>query len=288
MAFEKFAEEFGSIQSDYWERGDCSVPEKDKLRFVFWNIRKNEANISRLVDYASSNDVDIIVMCECSDIEGHSFRDYAIAQHIDRPNGIEVLYRNSIVYYARERSRFSIVKVAGGYDYSIAVAHLNSNVRSSGEDYRDADIEQMKEDLLIEEKKSGNKNTCILGDLNTDLFDSQMNKWTGFNARLFSFQMKSGKIKRHENEQDLFYNPMLKLYKDSFSGDTASGTYYYASDNYGWHCYDHILMKKPLVERFDIDSLKLVNALQGEGLVKESIPDVIFSDHLPFCFDFMK
>ena len=60
---------------------------------------------------------------------------------------------------------------------------------------------------------------------------------------------------------------------------------YYKDTDIEWFCYDHVLMKYPLVKRFKNDSLQLVCMLEENYLVRDNKMVLGYSDHLPIRFE---
>ena len=257
------------------------------MKFLFWNIHNNGANIERAVEYGRRHCVDVLAFCEvpCDALSEIQTEGYNAVQHIDAPNGIEVLIRSGIDgFYARERKRYCIIHIGEKAGINAVVAHLNSDLHSSGREYRGASIETIKEDLEIEESKYENKNSLVMGDLNVNLFDDQITGWLGFNASLFRCAAAKGQRKKHERSQDIFYNPMLQVYKDAESESEAKGTWHDKATN-EWYCFDQVLMKSPLMNGFDVTRLKILSELDGEALVERHRPKADISDHMPIYFE---
>lgn len=261
--------------------------EKTSLKFVFWNIHKKLSNIDLISRYGELNGIDIIALCEVPDLEGREWPGYKVVPHVENYRGLEVLVRAPMeVYYARELTRYCLLRIQSNHNINFVVAHLNSDLNSSGSEYRVADIGQIKEHLSIEEMKSGNKNSLIVGDFNENIFSDSIVGWNGFNVKFFKSTIRDGIKKRHDaQQQDIFYSPMLQVYKDSCSPVSAKGTYYYASSDLEWLCFDQVLMKKPLADMFDERKLKIIDSLCGIPLVNNNRPKKEICDHLPIYFE---
>ena len=192
--------------------------------------------------------------------------------------------RISVNNYYREKRRYCLFRLEDD-DINIVIAHLNSDRISQGKESRWADISEIISNISRMEEKFQSKQTLVIGDLNIGLFDDQMLLLTGFNAKLFKYQLSKESRKIHEEERDMFYNPMLAVYKDQESEEEARGTHFYAGAHPHWHCYDHVLMKPTVIPRFNIHKLRIINRLGQTKLVEHNKTVETISDHLPVYFE---
>ena len=51
---------------------------------------------------------------------------------------------------------------------------------------------------------------------------------------------------------------MIKVYQDTENPNMPKGTHFYRGKPEQWFCYDHVLMKKPLMPRFDSDRFQVL------------------------------
>lgn len=259
--------------------------DNENLKFVFWNINKNSNNIDLIVKHAKQNDIDIIVLCEVIGIKEHDISPYVLIEHIQKTNGIEVLIKPNIVAnYVRELNRICILHIENNLISTMVVAHLNSDYNSTGKNYRKADIETIKNNILLEEDKYSNKNTFIVGDINENVLSDEIMDITGLCVKYFKFQMDK-LVHLHEQVYEPFYDPILGLYKDNDKDDMPKGTYYYHQHELEWLCLDHVLLKKDLANQFCNDSLKILSNLNGFNLMEKNKPKEGTSDHLPIYFE---
>ena len=231
-----------------------------------------------------NHNIDIIALCE-ADSDNCPIHGFHPVEHIEKNKDIAVYIRDEIkIYYTREQKRYCLLRIENGYDINLAIAHLNSDLHSSGAGYREADINGIKKYLQIEEEKYNNKNTLILGDFNEEPFSERMTRWLGFNSVFFKSSIGQGYLSRHEEEQDVFYNPMLHVIRDSDSEEVAKGTYYHESEK-AQYFYDQVLMKKSLAMRFNFDKLRIISSFDDVPLVKNHKPIPDISDHVPIYFE---
>ena len=264
------------------------MSENRPIRILFWNIKRSAVNVERILKYGRAEEIDIILLCETPfDFSTKDLFGYRKLEHYDINNkrGIEVFLRDKTkdpkTYY-KEKKRYCLFRSVAE-EISIIVAHLNSDRTPNAKKYRDADFYSLMEDIKSIETRY-DENVLLVGDFNINLFDDKMFSILGLNARLFRYQMEKKVARVHEIERDLFYNPMLQIYKDSFDGSLPNGTYYKDTD-IEWFCYDHVLMKYPLVKRFKNDSLQLVCMLEENYLVRDNKMVLGYSDHLPIRFE---
>ncbi len=267
---------------------------QDVIRFVFWNVHKNQENIERIISFGKEYGVHIIALCEVPSGSAYMVNDlvYQRVQYVyDKiESGLELFIDRSVapkmMHYYSENRRFNVLYF-DEIDITLAIAHLNSNLTTNAEDCRRIDIREMLSVLQRLENAVTSKNTLIVGDLNMGLFDKEMLSQSGLNARLFQAHMVMSS-KLHETVTDCFYNPMLNVYRDYAEDNVAKGTYYYENALEKWCCYDHVLMKFPLVERFVWERLQIVSTIGTQQLVINSKPVSKISDHLPIYFEIAK
>lgn len=262
-----------------------------QIKFIFWNVHKNINNILNLLDYGWNNNIDVIIICEAPNAWDKEcvLDHYRIVQRVapDTVVGIEVFIRNddpAPPHYFREKRRHATLSLKP-WNINLVVAHLNSNRTPNAENIRQVDIQSMVDDLDRIEKINKSKHSLIVGDLNIGLFDEQMSSITGLNARLHRYQLQKPFVSVHECTRDLFYNPMIKVYQHTENPDMPKGTHFYKGKPEQWFCYDHILMKKPLLSRFDSEHLQVLGRLGTERLVFDHVMNTKISDHLPLYFE---
>ena len=254
------------------------------LKFVFWNIHRTGANLDLITSYGKKNGVDIIALCEVANPHLANLHGYRIIEHIEENYDIAVLTKDHLdIFYSREKQRYCLLKIGSGFDINLAVVHLNSKLHSSGQSYRDGDIEGIISDLFIEELKYNNQNSLVVGDFNDDPYSAAMTGWHGFNAVFFKSSVGNGyRIGHDRRRKDVFYSPMIHMLRDSNDPSVAKGTYYFNKD---WLCYDQVLMKLPLVQKFILDKACFISSIDETNLVNNHKPTKTISDHIPLYFE---
>lgn len=270
---------------------ETHVVDNRTIKFLFWNVHRNVDNIFRIIDYSGTNHIDVIALCEAPEFQIQNSGQYIKLEHydLDKKRQIEVLVasdRFKTRTYFREDYRFCTIRLEC-IDVNIVVVHLNSQLYENNEELRDVDIDNIHGVVERIEKRYDSKNTMIIGDFNIGLFDRQMLSMIGLNARLFRYQMEKGTLTKHGVTRDLYYNPMLSLYSDTTEPYRAKGTYFYESSKIQWHCFDHVLLKKPLLERYNVHKLQILSSLGDYPLIWNNRPIATVSDHLPIYFELM-
>lgn len=82
------------------------------------------------------------------------------------------------------------------------------------------------------------------------------------------------------------YNPMWHLMGNYSS--LCKGTYYYstATKSFNWYTYDQVLIRPDLIDKFNIENLKILDSINETSLLnKSNVPNKKnISDHLPIKF----
>lgn len=256
--------------------------------FLFWNIHKKADNLHRAVCYARENNIDIISLCEMPDEFESSVQGYRLVTHFDpkcSDIGVYTLLTGGLHYFT-EKPHYALLRL-DELGINLVVMHLNALLYAKSTDYQYFDLNQALSDIERIESRYGDKRTVILGDFNFNLFDEKMLSPVFLNACLFKYQTVAEHRMIREVKKDFYYNPMLQVYKDCSADDVPKGTYYYKDADPVWHCYDHVLIKYPLVNSFVDESLHIVSQLGGEQLVENNKPSGNYSDHLPVIFQIL-
>ncbi len=234
---------------------------------------------------AVENEIDFVALCEMPMMPATDIKGYHRIRHVDERNAdIDVYaYCKGDFHYFKENSRYSLLR-SDALGINLVVMHLNALMYPKATDYQINDLNRALSDVDRIELRYGDKRTIILGDLNFGLFDDKMLAFNNLNACLFKYQVADQKRTMREEQKDIYYNPMLQVYRDNPDGSVPKGTFYYYNAEPAWHCYDHILVKYPLVEAFDDKSLRIINQIGKKYLVKNNKTLKQYSDHLPIVF----
>ena len=146
-------------------------------------------------------------------------------------------------------------------------------------------VDELREVVENCEKETKCINSLIVGDYNMNPFEKQIYAGNGLNATpVSSIARKSSRNVRNK-ERLFFYNPMWNLLGDF---NSPSGSYYkYESgvECLFWNLFDQVCIRPSLIDSFKQDQLKYLTQINKINLLKNSIPDVEISDHLPLFFE---
>jgi len=125
-------------------------------------------------------------------------------------------------------------------------------------------------------------NTLIIGDFNAHPFESTCIAADTLHAIPYIDELEehnqSSAVKRFRK----FYNPMWKLIG---SEEKPYGTYYFYKTgviNYYWHIFDQVMIRPPLIDAFDEESLAIISKTANHRLLKGKRTNrKDYSDHLP-------
>ena len=171
-------------------------------------------------------------------------------------------------------------------DILIGVVH-GLDIRNNSLAKQELFLQQVLATLSYFEAQVGHTRSVVLGDFNSNPFDSPIAGATGMHA-VISREIALSKPRSILSQTyPYFYNPMWSLYGDR-SGQAPATYYYRGSDVHElyWHMLDQVLVRPSLVAAFDSDSLKIVAIAGNLHFTNPSgVPDDLrFSDHLPVIF----
>jgi exonuclease III len=173
-----------------------------------------------------------------------------------------------------------------GDDFILVCVHLPSKRFYAEEDQ--AHICFCLNEIIKEnESKVGHTRTVVVGDLNIDPFGPGVAFASGLNAVCDKRIAKNGGRYIDNKRYTYFYNPMWNYFGDSSL--RPPGTYFYDSGkcvNYYWRIFDQVLIRPDLIDRFEIERLKIITEINGRSLLtKKGRPNKQKgSDHLPITF----
>ena len=161
--------------------------------------------------------------------------------------------------------------------------HLPSKLHETGEDQATT-ARRLSDEIKATEARLGHRRTVVIGDFNMDPFESGMVNGDGLHGVMDRriAARRSRVIK--DRHQPFFYNPMWKLMGDNSA--RALGTYYRGASSfisYFWHTFDQVLLRPSLLEFFQEDRLRIVEAIGTTSLLAPGGVGIktTVSDHLP-------
>ena len=136
-------------------------------------------------------------------------------------------------------------------------------------------------------------NFLLFGDFNMNPFEKGMIEPDGLNAVLSAHEALNEERVNWYKKFDYFYNPMWCFLGDRnyLTGEfRLPGSYYFRKtrsvlQTY-WNVFDNVIMRPSVIKIFDFSSLKIIDHIGIESLVKENyrLKEEVYSDHLPITF----
>lgn len=243
-------------------------------------IREKAIDLLVLAEY--TNNIDIL----CDKINNISQKRYTTLLRFSGCKKIKGLitanYQQELL---REDSRYVVMKISTNCcDMIFSLLHAESKLRSDNNDRR-LTYSKLCLDITEAETSLQTKNSIILGDFNSNPFETTLISADGFHA--VPFKEECAKLSRTISNKpyEKFYNPMWTLLGKS---KAPYGTYYYSPSkaiNYFWHIFDQVIFRPTVIPAFNEESLEIISTIGTHHLLKnEYKPNTIYSDHLPIFF----
>lgn len=260
------------------------------MKVLFWNTQKNKNINYVLCELIEENSVDFIFLAEYdADIE--ELKRLLYSKGIFMKNYPTIGF-NKITVIGKEmdiipgkQSNYMSFQIINNKDIYCCV-HLTSRIYSSGEGMRITEIDEVLQEIKRLEQELNSDNTIVVGDFNSNPFDSECLDANFFHGIPIYEVAKKGIRTIASKEYKMFYNPMW-----SFLGDKQKpyGTYYFAGNNISnsfWHILDQVIIRPCLKDRFVDSSLKIITETKYSYLLNNrGRPDGNISDHLPIIFE---
>lgn len=145
--------------------------------------------------------------------------------------------------------------------------------------------DDLRESIESCERKTKCNNSIIVGDYNMNPFEKQMYAANGLNAIPYSNIANKFSREVRNKSRLFFYNPTWNMLGDV---SQPSGSYYkYESsvDCLFWNLFDQVCIRPTLIDLFKQESLKYITKINNTNLLKNDIPNIEISDHLPLYFE---
>ena len=250
---------------------------------------KKKDLISVTKELITDNEVDIVVFAEyVSTAIEKTAADLSYVQH-DGYGGcfkVTMIAKQSVgVNVVREQDRYTIYKiVCDNVEYNLVGLHLYDRMSHPNPYDRTIVAHTITKDIQEVEKASDNDKTIVIGDFNDNPFDPSMIAKSAFNAVLFRKLIDKAETCVYDgNRWKRFYNPILQFLRDE---DGRRGSHYYESGSSPlyWNCFDQVLIRKALIDRFD--HMEYITKTSNRTLVTNVRIKEQYSDHLPLlvCF----
>lgn len=259
------------------------------MKYLFWNTYHNNNINDVLTELIIEHDVHIVILAEYTAnsknlIDQLSKKNIDIQEYHSCSERIKMFGRVENIQYRTDTDK-SIIRVINNKDILCCI-HLNSNIYSGNEEFREILIEQIMKDVLEVEKEFNTENTIVVGDFNSNPYDSSLINARYFHAISVYEEAKKKKRVIAGKDYSMFYNPMW-----NFLGDFKEpfGTYYYSGNsavNPFWNIYDQVIIRPALKSRFLNDSLMIIKETKTRYLLdNRGHPNKEISDHLPIIFE---
>ena len=264
-----------------------------RINFLYWNAKNN--NISAyIVDACVENAVNLLILVEHKNIDIEylirKLRDNNLffeVERIDKDSRILLLHNTKKqVNIIKESKYYSVFIIKDKSElYLIFALHLPSRYAEERSDLNMYAAQVKREFEQIEEERNTEK-SIVVGDFNMNPFDDGMVSALSFNAVMCPNIAKKISRKVLDEERKFYYNPMWHLMGNALN--PCKGTFYYPSEtkSYYWYTYDQVIIRPEIIEKFDIDKLKIIDSISNNSLVSvNNIPNKsLISDHLPIKF----
>ena len=234
--------------------------------FGFWNVdslrkpRTDERDLPRFVaDFAFERSLDILFLIECGiacEFLLAAFKGGPDYYPISCGDRFKVLARFDpnfmrLLSLPVPSDRFDIwhLILPLQEDVLLAVVHgLDKRNNSSAK--QELFLQQVVAALSLFEDKIGHDRSIVLGDFNSNPFESPIASALGMNAVISRAIAQSDPRRMLNQRYPYFYNPMWNLYGDE-PRSSAPATYYYrGSDPHElyWHMLDQVLIRPSIAE----------------------------------------
>lgn len=264
-----------------------------KINFLYWNTHNKNIS-SYIVDACVENSINILILTEHKNID----TDYLIrklkennlffeVEKIDPHSRILLLHNTKgQINVIKESKYYSAFNIKNKEEvYLLFALHLPSRYAQERIDLDMYAVQLSREFEQLEEERKTEK-SIVVGDFNMNPFDDGMISSLSFNAVMSPTIANKRSRKVFCDDRKFYYNPMWHLMGND--SNLCKGTFYYPSEtkSYYWYTYDQVIIRPDLIDKFDINDLKIIDLINSNSLVnKNSIPnEKKISDHLPIKF----
>jgi hypothetical protein len=263
--------------------------------FLFWNLNKKslEAHIAALV---GEHAVDVLILAECAlepelilrTLNPPGRTEFHLPPSLCRCIRIFTRFSTSFLQPVLDADRATIRQLAlpACTEVLVAAAHLPSRIWWS-EESLNFECSELARMITKAEGEAGHRRTILVGDLNMNPFDKGMVAASGLHAVMSREVASRGERTVQDRQCRFFYNPMWSHFGDH--PERPAGTYYYERAEqvtYFWNVFDQVVVRPDLIERFQMNGLRILTSAAGRPLITGSgHPDKEgASDHLPIVF----
>lgn len=254
------------------------------MNLLYWNLKNHNIDylISRCliennIDFAIFSEFNEKLLTDVISLVGNSYR---IVMGNFGCKRVKALIKISIKCdVLRENARFVIYQITfNEKTYIVCGVHLQDRRNSTSNSRKDT-IRNIISYIESEERETNCDNTIIIGDLNSNPYDTEIIGFDGFNAVLFKDIIFQNEYRIHEEKRlRRFYNPILNYISEE---NNMYGSFYDSShdDTPVWHCLDQALFRKSLAN--SIIEIEYLRKIESKSLMNRVKPNSMISDHLP-------
>lgn len=259
------------------------------MKFVYWNV-KQQALVHEVSELIVETNCDIVAFAEmddstCDQIHHNLIENMAIDCALIPTPGCDrikifTIGQSAQVWLLNQDRYHSLLKVnETGNEFIVGFVHFPSKLHHSLDQLRRVS-EKLCLQLVQEETNHSNLKALIMGDFNSDPFESPMVSFTGMGATNGVDCSQRGEVTRDGEKRRLFYNPMWTLYS-TYKDRPGSHNYSrLGEDVVSWHFLDQVLIRPELIANFNFDSLKLISRTTNYDYLNRNQKPKL-SDHLP-------
>lgn len=259
------------------------------MKYLFWNTYQNKDINDILCELIIENDISMVLLAEyVADanelVEKLTSQNTEMREYVSCSERIRMFGKVENVE-GRLDTDHSVIRIINNKDILCCV-HLNSKIYSGHEGHREILIERIIRDIYDVEQELDTENTIIVGDFNTNPYDSCLVDARYFHGLPVYEEAKKKTRTIAGKEFYMFYNPMWNLLGDF---NQPYGTYYHSGNdtvNTYWNIYDQVIIRPALRERFVKESLMIIKETKTRFLLDhKGHPNKRISDHLPIIFE---
>lgn len=258
------------------------------LNIIFWNLKRNAIE-DYIIDCIVEYDIDIAIFSEYEGIdfikiEKHLGNLYQHVVSVQRDRKVSMIAKTTFsIDIVQQQNRYNIYDVKTALNnYLVVAVHLEDR-----RNYKIADRIDTIKNLVVDIEKTEAllkcNNSIVIGDFNANPYDEELLSKYAFNAVLFKSVINRNEMTSLKGEKKKrFYNPILHY----ISEDTSMyGSFYYGKDSMTpyWNCLDQVLVRKDLVD--SVINVEYIKKIGEKDLLKNTIPNVQISDHLPLLVE---
>lgn len=256
---------------------------------MFWNLKRHD-NSALILKALTEHNVDIAVFAEHSGVDWKAVAKksgYQFEPGLGGCNKIVLLHRTIwTISVKQEQNRYILYEISStesSNHFVLCATHLQDRFTTDTVK-RIMTIGRMINDLQNAEETCKTKESIIIGDLNSNPYDPELLGTNAFNAVLFKDVINAQEYISFEQKRfRRLYNPIIHY----ISEDTKMyGSIYNTNSSNSpiWHCFDQILVTKPLIN--SIQNLAYLKEIGSTTLMAQRKPKESISDHLPLLVTF--